>query len=180
MLAEEIEYEHRQKLVLTHNDIQGIKRFVGKIQLYQGSKLYLQGHTDRLVKMFAPNIMGNEGKKLALILSMIGAPENTVRGRIHALLIGPPGLAKTKLSREAIKVRRNSRYVSAKNTTGKSLTAMILKEGDNYVLNLGPVPLAKNELCVINEFDKMYSEEPMFTLNFYKDLTQLSTTLQLG
>ena len=144
MLAEEIEYEHRQKLVLTHNDIQGIKRFVGKIQLYQGSKLYLQGHTDRLVKMFAPNIMGNEDKKLALILSMVGAPEkNIIRGRIHALLIGPPGLAKTKLSREAIKVRRNSRYVSAKNSTGKSLTAMILKEGDNYVLNLGSVPLAK-------------------------------------
>jgi MoxR-like ATPase len=93
-------------------------------------------------------------------LSMIGAPEkNRVRGRIHALLIGPPGLGKTKLSREAIKVRRNSRYVSAKNTTGRSLTAMILKEGDNYVLNLGPVPLAKNELCVVNEFDKMHSEE---------------------
>jgi DNA replicative helicase MCM subunit Mcm2 (Cdc46/Mcm family) len=36
---------------------------------------------------------------------------------------------------------------------------MVLKEGDNYVLNLGLVPLAKNELCVINEFDKMYSEE---------------------
>ena len=136
MLAEEIEYEHRQKLVLTHNDIQGIKRFVGKIQLYQGSKLYLQGHTDRLVKMFAPNIMGNDDKKLALILSMVGAPENTIRGRIHVL-------AKTKLSKEAIKVRRNSRYVSAKNSTGKSLTAMILKEGDNYVLNLGSVPLAK-------------------------------------
>jgi DNA replicative helicase MCM subunit Mcm2 (Cdc46/Mcm family) len=111
---------------------------------------------------------------------MVGAPENTIHGRIHVLLIGPPGLAKTKLSKEAIKVRRNSRYVSAKNSTGKSLTAMILKEGDNYVLNLGPVPLAKNELCVVNEFDKMYSEEPMFTLNFYKDLTQLSTTLQLG
>jgi DNA replicative helicase MCM subunit Mcm2 (Cdc46/Mcm family) len=136
LLAEEIEYEHRQKLVLTHNDIQGIKRFVGKIQLYQGSKLYLQGHTDRLVKMFAPNIMGNDDKKLALILSMVGAPENTIRGRIHVL-------AKTKLSKEAIKVRRNSRYVSAKNSTGKSLTAMILKEGDNYVLNLGSVPLAK-------------------------------------
>jgi replicative DNA helicase Mcm len=159
LLAEEIEYERRRKLVLTDNDILGIKRFVGKIPLHQGNKLHLQKHTDRLVKMLAPNIIANDDKKLALILSMIGAPENTIRGRIHILLIGPPGLAKTQLSREVVKVRPNSRYVSAKNSSGLSLTAMITKEDDNYVLNLGPVPLAKNELCVVNEFDKMYPEQ---------------------
>jgi replicative DNA helicase Mcm len=159
LLAESIEYEHRKKLILTHNDIDGIKRFVGKISIYPGDEVYLCSHVHRLTKMFAPNVMGNEDKKLGLILSMIGAPENSVRGRIHQLLIGPPGLAKTKLSRELVKVRQNSKYVSAKNTTGKSLTAMILKEEDNYVLNLGPVPLAKNAVCVINEFDKMYPEE---------------------
>jgi DNA replicative helicase MCM subunit Mcm2 (Cdc46/Mcm family) len=158
LLAESIEYEHRRKLTLSNNDIRGIKRFAGKLPIYN-NKAYLVSHKSRVVKMFAPNVIGNEDKKLALILSMIGAPENSIRGRIHQLLIGPPGLAKTKLSRELVKVRQNSKYVSAKNTTGKSLTAMILKEEDNYVLNLGPVPLAKNAVCVINEFDKMYPEE---------------------
>jgi len=110
--------------------------------------------------MFAPNVIGHEDKKLALLLSLIGAPEsNGVRGRIHELLIGPPGLAKTKLARELIQAKRNSRYVSAKNTTAKSLTGMVLKEDESYILNLGPVPLAKNAVCVINEFDKMYPEE---------------------
>jgi DNA replicative helicase MCM subunit Mcm2 (Cdc46/Mcm family) len=168
LLAESVEYEHRRKLALTHNDIQGIKRFAGKLPVYCSTtttaserQAYLCSHKERLVKIFAPNVIGHEDKKFALILSMIGAPENggRRRGRIHALLIGPPAVAKTKLSREVVKVRQNSRYVSAKNTTGKSLTAMILKEEDNYVLNLGPVPLAKNAVCVINEFDKMYPEE---------------------
>jgi replicative DNA helicase Mcm len=162
LLAESIQYEHRRKLILMHNDIEGIKRFAGKLPLhFKDSRMaYLINHKHRLVKMFAPNVIGHEDKKLALLLSLIGAPEtNGIRGRIHELLIGPPGLAKTKLGRELIRARRNSRYVSAKNTTGKSLTGMVLKEEDSYVLNLGPVPLAKNAVCVINEFDKMFPEE---------------------
>lgn len=137
LLAESIEYEHRKKLNLTHNDIQGIKRFAGKLPVYN-NKAHLIDHENRLVKIFAPNVVGNEDKKFALIISTISVPENSIRRRIHELLIGPPGLAKTKLSRELVRVRQNSRYVSAKNTTGKSLTGMVLKEQDNYVLNLGP------------------------------------------
>src|SRR5215212_427245 len=162
LLAESIEYEHRTKLILTHHDIQAIKRFAGKLPIYSKDCriAYLINHKHRLVKMFAPNVIGHEDKKLALLLSLIGAPEsNGVRGRIHELLIGPPGLAKTKLARELIQAKRNSRYVSAKNTTAKSLTGMVLKEDESYILNLGPVPLAKNAVCVINEFDKMYPEE---------------------
>ena len=162
LLTESIEYEHRKKLILTHNDIEGIKRFAGNQPVYDKSSrmAYLVNHKYRLVKMFAPNIIGHEEKKLALLLSLIGAPEtNGIRGRIHELLIGPPGLGKTKLGKELIRARRNSRYVSGKNTTGKSLTGMVLKEEDSYILNLGPVPLAKNAVCVINEFDKMYPED---------------------
>lgn len=148
LLAEEILYQRRRRVTLTDNDIAGFKRFV------------LKNPTDGLVKMFAPNVVGNGHNKLAILLSMIGAPENNnVRGRIHQLLIGPTGLAKTQMSREIVKVRPSSRYVSAKNSTGLSLTAIISKEQDNYVLNLGPVPLAKNELCIVNEFDKMHPEQ---------------------
>jgi DNA replicative helicase MCM subunit Mcm2 (Cdc46/Mcm family) len=162
LLAESIEYEHRKKLILTHNDIESIKRFAGKqpVCFKDGIMASLIHHKYRLVKMFAPNVIRHEDKKLALLLSLIGAPEtNGIRGRIHELLIGPPGLGKTKLGRELIGARRNSRYVSGKNTTGKSLTGMVLKEEESYILNLGPVPLAKGAVCVINEFDKMNPEE---------------------
>jgi replicative DNA helicase Mcm len=158
LLAESIQYDQRKKLVLTQNDILGNKRFVGKLPVY-GDKTCLIGFKDRVIKMFAPNVIGHEYEKLALLLAVVGGPENAIRGRINVLLIGPAGLAKTKLSKEVIKLRRGSRYVSAKNTTGGSLTAMVLKEEESYTLNLGPVPLAKNAVCVINEFDKMKPEE---------------------
>jgi DNA replicative helicase MCM subunit Mcm2 (Cdc46/Mcm family) len=158
LVAESVHYEHRKRLILTHNDILANKRFAGKLPVY-GDKATLLGFKDRIIRMFAPNVIGHEHEKLALILGMIGAPENSTRGRINELLIGPAGLAKTKLTREVVKAKRGSRYVSAKNTTGKSLTAMVLKEDETYTLNLGPVPLAKNAVCVINEFDKMHPEE---------------------
>lgn len=158
LVAESVHYEHRKRLVLTHNDILGAKRFVGKLPV-NSEKAFLVGFKDRIIRMFAPNVIGHEDDKQALLLAMIGAPENSIRGRINVLLIGPAGLAKTKLTREVVKAKRGSRYVSAKNTTGKSLTAMVLKEDETYTLNLGPVPLAKNAVCVINEFDKMHPEE---------------------
>ena len=115
--------------------------------------------------MFAPNIIGNNHAKLALLLSTIGAPETpnkegkVSRGRIHCLLIGPPGLAKTQLGREVKQLRINSRYASGKRTTGKSLTAMVVRENENEVLRLGPAAHARGANLFINEFDKLPPED---------------------
>jgi DNA replicative helicase MCM subunit Mcm2 (Cdc46/Mcm family) len=105
--------------------------------------------------------IGHDDKKFALLLATIGAPGlydkvgNRIRGRINVLSIGPSGLAKRKLGREVIRLRPNSRYISAKNTTGGSMTCMILRENDKLVLHLSPVSLAKNATCFVNEFDKL-------------------------
>ncbi|MGH9977207.1 MAG: AAA family ATPase, partial [Nitrososphaeraceae archaeon] len=96
----------------------------------------------------------------------IGAPEyynkqtkhQLVRGRINVLLIGPPGEAKTVLGKEALKLRIDSRYVSGKNTTGGSLTAMILSDDNQLTLHLGAAALAKNAFLFVNEFDKLQDE----------------------
>lgn len=63
------------------------------------------------------------------------------------------------MGREAVKLRLNSQYVSGKQTTGKALTAMVLPADEKLQLHLGPVPLAKNAICFINEFDKMSDED---------------------
>ena len=120
----------------------------------------------RLVSMFAPNVIGHYDDKLTLLLGAIGAPEyynkqtkhQLVRGRINTLLIGPPGEAKTVLGKEALKLRMNSKYVSGKNTTGGSLTAMILSDDNQLTLHLGAAPLAKNAFLFVNEFDKLQDE----------------------
>lgn len=155
ILVKSIQYEHRKKLVLTPADIKGIKKFVFGFPNYE----------QRLKSMFAPNIIGHDYAKLALLISTIGAPETfnregkISRGRIHSLLIGPPGLAKTKLGKEVKQLRINSRYASGKRTTGKSLTAMVIRENDNEVLRLGPAAHAKGAILFINEFDKLPQED---------------------
>ena len=103
---------------------------------------------------------------LLYYLAAVGAPEyydkqtkqQLVRGRINTLLIGPPGEAKTVLGKEALKLRVNSKYVSGKNTTGGSLTAMILSDDNQLTLHLGAAPLAKNAFLFVNEFDKLQDE----------------------
>jgi DNA replicative helicase MCM subunit Mcm2 (Cdc46/Mcm family) len=153
LLTKRIQYQNRKTLDLTSNDKRGIERF-RKFENYK----------QRVIRMFAPNVIGHDDKKFALLLATIGAPEfydkdgNRIRGRINVLSIGPSGLAKTKLGREVIRLRPNSRYVSAKNTTGGSMTCMILRENEKLVLHLGPVPLAKNAICFVNEFDKLSPE----------------------
>jgi replicative DNA helicase Mcm len=155
ILVKSIQYEHRKKLVLTPADIKGIKKFVSGFPNYE----------QRLTSMFAPNVIGHDYVKLALLISTIGAPETfnregkISRGRIHSLLIGPPGLAKTKLGKEVKQLRINSRYASGKRTTGKSLTAMVIRENDNEVLRLGPAAHAKGAILFINEFDKLPQED---------------------
>ena len=54
--------------------------------------------------MFAPNVYGHADKKMGIIRSIVGGKkaengvQNGRRGRIHTLLIGDPGTAKTALS----------------------------------------------------------------------------------
>jgi DNA replicative helicase MCM subunit Mcm2 (Cdc46/Mcm family) len=115
-----------------------------------------------ITAMFAPTVIGHEDKKLGVITMYIGAPENEdFRGRIHGLFVGPPGLAKTKLAREAHKLGRpHSRYSSAKSAaSGKSITVIIEKENDTYILRLGVLLQADGSLCVINEISALPLEE---------------------
>jgi MoxR-like ATPase len=81
------------------------------------------------------------------------------------VLVGEPGLAKSQLIKETTKLVPNSRYESGQNSSGKSLTAIVTKEDENYVLRLGPVPLAKEAICAINELGRMSFEDQAYLLD---------------
>ena len=90
---------------------------------------------------------------------------NSKRKRINAIFVGDPGLAKSALLREAVKLVPNSRYESGRNSSGKSLTAIVSKEDESYVLRLGPVPLAKEAICAVNELGKINFEDQAYLLD---------------
>jgi DNA replicative helicase MCM subunit Mcm2 (Cdc46/Mcm family) len=183
LFANGIEYERPQNenVVITEQDLAILNEFSQKPDMIA-----------ELEKKLAPTIIGHENKKLAIILMYIGAPETEdFRGRINGLFIGPPGTAKSKLARAAYKLGQpQSRYSSTQGASGKSITAIIDKDNDSYVLRLGVLPQAKKSMCILNEvaalsmedqrhlFDAM--EEGKLTLDkhgFHKEIESPTTVL---
>jgi replicative DNA helicase Mcm len=149
LYSHSITYEARKEISLSSQDVDAIKRFVSK----HGNKI-----VDVISKMFAPDVIGLYNVKKGLILCAASCANDAKkqRQRIHALLIGEPGLAKSMLLRKSCEIVPNSRSESAQNSSGKSLTAIVSKEnGENTVLRLGPIPFAKEAIAGLNELGRM-------------------------
>ena len=164
-----ISYRHREDLKLTSKDIETIYKHK-KIVEKSNSLTYI----DTIVSMFAPNIIGHNDKKLGLLRSLVGGSlnhgdDNGRRGRIHTLLVGDPGLAKSVLAREATNLLPNSRYVTATNASGKSLVVIIDKENDSLVARYGAVVLSKGSICVINELGAMSLDDQKHLLDIAEE-----------
>jgi DNA replicative helicase MCM subunit Mcm2 (Cdc46/Mcm family) len=91
--AQSVKYERKQEPEVTPRDIESFKRFAKMPNLI-----------GRLESMFAPEVIGHAAEKRGILRSLVGSPESNIRGRIHTLLIGPPGVAKSMLTRKAVKV----------------------------------------------------------------------------
>lgn len=161
-------YKNREEIKLRSRDIELIHRHKTIIERH-GSN-----YIDTIVSMFAPNIIGYNDKKLGLLRSLVGGlqnhgDDNGRRGRIHTMLVGDPGLAKSVLSKEATKLLPNSRYVTATNASGKSLVVIIDKESDNLVARYGAVVLSKGSTCVINELGAMSLDDQKYLLDIAEE-----------
>lgn len=175
LYSRSIEYESKEEIVITTKDREAIERFTTKLK---GKEKII----DEFVSMFDHLIIGHnyikKGLLLAAVNTAIGCSQDngsdglrliksnnynsnssTRRDRINILIIGDPGLAKTLSLKRIVKLVPNSRYESSQNSSGKSLTAIISKEDENYILRLGPVPLAKWAICALNEFGRLDPED---------------------
>ena len=123
---------------------------------------------DKIVLSLAPTIKGMEEEKEAIALQLFGGVLKThsdgvrVRGDIHILLVGDPGVAKSQLLRYIAQVAPRGVYTSGKGTTAAGLTAAAVKDdfaGGRWMLEAGMLVLADGGMAVIDELDKMTPED---------------------
>ena len=70
--------------------------------------------------------------------------------KLHTILVGDVGLAKSELLKNAVEILPGSRYENMQFATGKSLTAIVSKdEGDAITLRTGPIPQAKGAIAAL-------------------------------
>jgi len=121
----------------------------------------------KMVKSIAPSIWGCSKEKQALALQLFGGVRKTrsdgtkMRGDIHVLLVGDPGVAKSVMLGFIASVAPKARYVSGKSATGAGLTATVVKDDilKGWGLEAGAMVLANKGLVCIDEFDKMDEED---------------------
>jgi DNA replicative helicase MCM subunit Mcm2 (Cdc46/Mcm family) len=108
---------------------------------------------------FAPDIVGLDDVKVALIAEGVGAgPLSNERFTLNTLLIGPPSTAKTRLGIALCDVIDRCAFVSASESTEKSLLAAWDK--DTGELSPGPLVLLSGDhinfgIVVINEAQRL-------------------------
>ncbi len=112
----------------------------------------------------APTIYGSENVKQAIALQLFGGiskdmPDGSrLRGDIHVLLIGDPGIAKSQLLRYVVKLSPRAIYTSGQSSTAAGLTATAVKDefGEGrWTLEAGALVLADMGVAAVDEMDKM-------------------------
>lgn len=123
----------------------------------------------KVINSIAPSIYGYNEVKEAVALQLFGGrphkklPDGTVvRPDIHLLLVGDPGVAKSRILQYVNQIAPKSIYVTGKGTTGAGLTATAERDEfaeGAWTLKAGALVLAGGGIVAIDEFDKMDKED---------------------
>lgn len=121
---------------------------------------------DKLANSVVPEIFGNLPIKRAIVLQMMrgnsrkrsdGSMTNSM---INILLVGDPGVAKSRTLRAAISRTPSARFVVGTKTSRVGLGAMVVKDEltGEWSLEVGNLILANESTLAVDELDKMPKE----------------------
>ena len=147
-----------EEIEITKEDEEKIKEFSKDPQL-----------VEKIINSVAPAIYGYKEVKHAIALQLFGGTKGKmmrqsvpIRDDIHILLIGDPGIAKTRFLQSVMEIAPKKVYVSGKSVSGVGLTVSVEKDelsGGGWTLKAGALVLASGGIAAIDEFDKIDDDD---------------------
>jgi len=153
----EVEDKEFEEIEISDEEREKIERFADDPQIY-----------GKITDSIAPTIYGYKDVKEAIALQLFGGvskrmPDDSyIRGDIHMLLIGDPGMGKSQVLRYVRNLAPRGVYASGKSSTSAGLTAAAVKDdfGDGkWSLEAGALVMADKGVACIDEVDKMRDED---------------------
>jgi replicative DNA helicase Mcm len=186
-----VKYVNKETYELTDKDIERAGNFK-KLATEEkdpktGQPLGEENIIRRLVFAYGrQSVIDNELAREALLYCEASAEADRIgkgstnqrRKRINVGIVGNPGVGKTKMARVILFHDERNRFESGQSASGKSITAIVSKEGEGTpMLRIGALPHAKEAVIAINELGEMSLdeqkhlqdswEEGQFTINKY-------------
>lgn len=144
-----------EELKISEEDEEEIKKLAADPQVY-----------NKIINSTAPSIQGYREVKEAIALQLFGGSakeledKTRIRGDIHILIVGDPGIGKSQMLKYVSKLAPRGIYTSGKGTSGVGLTAAAVRdEFGGWSLEAGALVLGDRGNVCVDELDKMRSED---------------------
>jgi DNA replication licensing factor MCM4 len=117
---------------------------------------------ERLMQSIAPSVFGHFDVKKGVLCQLFGGVAKhldggRIRGDVNILLMGNPGVGKSKILEFVHKISPRGIYVSGRGSSAVGLTACVRVDMNSNmtILEPGALVLSDSGLCCIDEFDTM-------------------------
>lgn len=129
-----------------------------------------------LARCLAPSVLGLGDIKLGILMALVGGPEwdrpdgSRVRGRIHVLLAGDPGTAKSKLIGRIKRYVQRCVHVLGVEASRAGLSVAAVKDQDGrWMLEAGALVMGHKHVVVIDELGHISPEDQPSLLSSMED-----------